>query len=117
MKTLLLAALTVALAGAAVHADPDAPREQRVAQRAMRRMARFDINRDGRLEPEERIAMRSYAYARLVRRFDLNHDGRLGPGEVPPVLEQRLRRFDVNGDGWIEPGEMILPRRGPRRAR
>ena len=99
----VLAAAAAAASAAPAHADP------RATQRA-----RFDINRDGRLEAPERIAMRAYVYARLVQRYDLDHDGRLGPGEVPPRIAARLARFDRNGDGWIEPAELLVPRRSTR---
>ena len=105
----IIAAVLVAALGFAGTAAAD-PTHRRAAARA-----RFDINHDGRLDMPERIAMRAYMYARLVRRFDLDRDGRLGPGEVPPRIAERLRRFDRNGDGWIEPGEIIVPRSGPRR--
>ena len=104
----IIAAVLVAALGLAGTAAAD-PMHRRAAARA-----RFDINRDGRLDVPERIARRAYMYARLVRRFDLDHDGRLGPGEVPPRVAQRLRRFDRNGDGWIEPGELIVPGRRSR---
>lgn len=107
MKTLaaLLVIASLAAAAAPATADPlvRGPRP-RVALRA-----RFDINRDGRLDRAERAAMRTYIYAKLIRRFDRDRDGQLGPGEVPPRLAERLRRFDRNGDGWIEPGELIVP--------
>jgi EF hand len=106
----LLVSITLA---ATAHADPDGGGRTREARHA-RLERRFDIDRDGRLDPAERVALRSYTYARLVRRYDLDHDGRLGPGEVPPAIAARLQRLDRNHDGWIEPGEVILPRRQPR---
>ena len=105
---LIAAVLAAAIfaGGATSSADPD-PRPHRGA--AMR--ARFDINRNGRLDPAERIAMRAYIYVRLLHRFDADHDGRLSADEVPPRIAMRLRRFDRNGDGWVDPAELIVPMR------
>jgi EF hand len=107
MKPFAAVLVIISLTAAAAPAMADPPVRGPRPRVALR--ARFDINRDGRLDRAERAAMRTYIYAKLIRRFDRNRDGRVGPGEVPPRLAERLRRFDRNGDGWIDPGEFIAP--------
>ncbi|MBK7535399.1 MAG: EF-hand domain-containing protein [Myxococcales bacterium] len=51
-------------------------------------------------------ARRQERFAKLLARFDVNRDGRLGPGETPPKVAQRLGRFDRNGDGWVDAAEL-----------
>jgi len=67
-------------------------------------LERFDTNRDGRLDEEERAAMRKALAegqaafrARLMERFDLNHDGKLDPAErvaARQVFDDFLNSFD-----------------------
>jgi hypothetical protein len=100
---------------------PQAGPRRRGGQRDLRRVLieRFDANRDGRLEPQERqramralrklqrrMAMRSHKLQRLIQRFDKNGDGNVGPGELPPRAQNKLRRLDRNGDGWIDRQDM-----------
>jgi Ca2+-binding EF-hand superfamily protein len=92
-------------------------------------LERFDRNRDGRLDPEERRhairalrrlarrmeiqdrrgarlddprAGREARMRELVRRYDRNGDGVVSPDEMPPGLARRLQRLDRNGDGWLD---------------
>lgn len=89
-------------------------------------MARFDHDRDGRLDRRERRqairALRQLVHhmeradrrarigrAReraLLRRFDRNGDGRVGPDEMPPGLANRLRHLDRDHDGWLDDDEL-----------
>jgi len=114
-----LASLVVlAMLGTTAYADP-APRGQ--FRQLM--LERFDRNRDGRLEPNERRhaarALRRMAHklmredmrrerrhARFIHRFDANGDGNIGPGELPPELTDELRPLDRDGDGWLRGDEL-----------
>ena len=116
MKTSLVIALVLGIAGGVAHADAPPRRAPGPLRQAL--MARFDKNHDGRLEPRERRqaarALRKMANRldrrtqreALIERYDRNGDGRVGPREVPPAVRDRLRRMDRNGNGWVEPNEM-----------
>ena len=107
-------------------AGPVAPRAERPrGQLRQLLLERFDRNRDGRLDPEERRhairALRRLArrmeiqdrrgerggrrearMRKLVQRYDRNGDGVVSPDEVPPGLARRLQRLDRNRDGWVD---------------
>jgi hypothetical protein len=76
------------------------PRERRRAIRALRQVAR-QLARQQRLE--RRGAMRRHA---LVQRYDLNGDGVVGPGEMPPGVANRMRWRDRDRDGWLDDAEL-----------
>jgi hypothetical protein len=63
------------------------PQERRRAIRALRRLAR-------RLEAHERLDHRAARTQNLVRRFDTNHDGVVTPDEMPPGVARKLRRLE-----------------------
>jgi hypothetical protein len=89
-------------------------------------MARFDRDRDGRLDPRERrravralrrlarqLARENRAVLRgqlrrhkLVDRYDRNGDGVVGPDEMPPGVAERLRWRDRDRDGWLDDDEL-----------
>ena len=87
-------------------------------------LERFDANRDGQLDDQERGAARAQRRARALQRFDANHDGRLDRGEKRQAkaarmqrraqrFERLVQRFDRDGDGSLGPGE--LPPRAMKR--
>lgn len=139
MKLAALAFLTTLGLGGVAAADPAgpvapaAPPAGPVAPRArpprgslhQLLLERFDRNRDGRLDPEERrhairalrrlarrmemqerradrAARREARMRELVRRYDRNGDGVVSPDEMPPGLARRLQPLDRNGDGWLD---------------
>jgi len=83
--------------------------------------ARFDRDRDGKLDDDERLRMerslRWHQRRRLMMRFDTNRDGRLDPTESAAVelaerqeaqaLRQRweLAEWDADGNGALDPPE------------
>jgi hypothetical protein len=94
--------------------------------------ARFDVDHDGRLSPQERAAARRAVgrriammngrqkmkmFRRIIRKFDTNGDGIVGPKEAPPRLIEKLRKLDRNGDGWVTREDFRGRRRGADRPR
>lgn len=93
-------------------------------ERRARMLERFDANRDGRLDDQERGAMKAakaQRRAQLRERFDANRDGHLDPREKQQAktamrahrmerraarLQRFIERFDRNGDGNLGPGEV-----------
>ena len=114
MKLAVIALALVSLAGplsgiSAAEPGPIDPavRAERRAERHQMMLQRFDVNRDGRLEPRERrIAKRELRHERklrkLIKKYDLNHDGVVDQGEMPPRMARKLRRWDTNHDGWVD---------------
>jgi hypothetical protein len=115
MKLVVIALALVSFAGLAAAdpgpADPYAPnaerRMERRAERHQMMLQRFDVNRDGRLEPRERrIAKRELRHERklrkLIKKYDLDHNGVVDQGEMPPRMARKLRRWDTNQDGWVD---------------
>jgi hypothetical protein len=112
-------------------APPPAMKQQR-PQRPLKHflLAHFDRDRDGRLEPRERMRAakalhklanrlarqdgrkdgrrdgRAARKRQFIRRFDLNGDGNVGPREMPPGLADELRPLDRDGDGWLRGNEL-----------
>lgn len=123
LLTLALVALLVPSIAAAN------PRGDRRAARRAQILEKFDANRDGQLDRDEkrtaktairamRMQKRAARFERLIQRFDRNGDGNLGPGEVPPHATKKLQRLDRDGDGWVRPDEMRMPpQRGHRMRR
>ena len=66
-------------------------------QREARRFARYDKDKDGRVEREEYLANRKKAFARL----DADGDGRLGFDEYAAATVKKFGRADRDGDGGL----------------
>jgi EF hand len=126
MKLAALALVTTLGLGGAAYAEPAPPRGE-VRQFLLER---FDRDRDGKLQPQERrravrvlrrladrLAMQDRAMRQHVRKRRMDHrldaagegtrqPGQASPSTPPPGMMRKLRRFDRNGDGMIGPGEM-----------
>lgn len=98
------------------------------AQKSQRMLEKFDANRNGVLDPDEREAMREakkqrrgkhrMGYKMKMKRFDKDGDGKLSPAEkqaMKAAMEQRradmIARFDSNRDGQLDPAERQAARR------
>jgi len=91
-------------------------------------MQKYDSNGDGKLEPNERAAMRADFMAKrearhekMLAKWDTNHDGKLEPNERQAMLEARaeksFKRLDANGDGVLsfeefQQAKLFHPHRG-----
>lgn len=75
-----------------------------------RLIAAFDANGNGKLDRDERKAVRQARRARLLQRFDANDDGKLDRSERRGARKARLDawfvRVDANGDGAITRDEL-----------
>lgn len=109
MKTLLLAAVTLAVATPALAqapggaTPPKAPitRAQALAE-ADRRFDAMDTNRDGKISADERLAFREARQARHGR----DHKGReLTREQFRERAAKRFDRVDTNRDGTIDANE------------
>jgi Ca2+-binding EF-hand superfamily protein len=82
-------------------------------RRQERVLQKFDTNRDGRLEPAERQAMRAGRRQEMLARFDANRDGRLEPNELAAARTERaekiMARLDTDRDGDITRAEVKGP--------
>nr|WP_310523756.1 histidine kinase [Polymorphobacter sp.] len=72
-------------------------------QREARRFARYDKDKDGRVEREEYLATRKKAFARL----DSDGDGRLGFDEYAAATVKKFGRADRDGDGGLAAEEFV----------
>ncbi|MFN0249528.1 MAG: EF-hand domain-containing protein [Kofleriaceae bacterium] len=126
----LAAALLVPSLAAANPIGPGGPRSGAAdardhrGDRRARVLERFDANRDGQLDDQERgalMAAKQQRRAKMKQRFDANGDGQLDRREKRQAktairtermqrraqrLERMIQRFDRNGDGNLGPGEV-----------
>jgi Ca2+-binding EF-hand superfamily protein len=80
---LVLATSALLIGGAAGFAganDVNKPEQDRVERHA-KLLEKFDANKDGKLEPAERVVMRDELAAKAFARLDKNGDGRLSLDE------------------------------------
>jgi hypothetical protein len=77
-----------------------------------RMLAKYDTNNDGKLEPNERAAMRADMKAKrearrdkMLAKWDANGDGKLEPNELAAMRQARaektFKRLDANNDGVL----------------
>lgn len=93
-------------------------------ERRAKMLERFDANRDGHLDDQERGAMmaaKAQRRAQMKQRFDANRDGQLDRREKQQArtamrgermqrraerFQRMIERFDRDGDGNLGPGEV-----------
>ena len=75
-------------------------------------LEKFDTNHDGKLDENEKAAMkeqmrqmREKRREAMLARFDANKDGKLDDGERKAMIDtlttERFKKLDTNGDGVI----------------
>lgn len=93
---------------------------QEMQDRAAKRFARFDHNKDGAIDEADRDTMRKdmldYRVARLMHRYG-GKDGKVTLEKYTAHRNKRFARRDLNGNGIIERDEMRGGRRGGWRHR
>ncbi|HEV8255205.1 MAG TPA: EF-hand domain-containing protein [Vicinamibacteria bacterium] len=114
--------LGLAVAAGAVAASADEGDHAGARHRGMDRarlMEKYDTNKDGKLDDQERAALRQDMEARraqhrqwLLEKYDANHDGKLDEQERAAMRADRkahreefLKRFDTDGDGKLSQSE------------
>jgi len=72
-------------------------------------LAKFDADKDGKLNAEERKAAMEARKAEMMKRFDKDGDGKLSEEERKAAMEARkaemMKRFDKDGDGTLSDDE------------
>jgi hypothetical protein len=94
MKKLLLIALTASLAGFVAQAadedkKPERPRPEGQRPDRAAQIKKYDKNNDGKLDDDERAAMRKDREAEMLKRFDKNNDGKLDDEERAAMRKGR----------------------------
>lgn len=109
----LAALLSLAVAGAALAQDADDHGPSRPMMREM--LAKFDTNKDGKLDADERTAVRAEHFKRL----DGNGDGKVTKAEFPAAVQAaqekeradrlaaRFDAMDTNKDGTVTSAEFL----------
>lgn len=121
MKTTMIA-VTVALATAGfAFGEPPKGKGERGGNRPApaEMLEKFDTNKDGKLDKDERKAAFEARKAEMIKKFDKDGDGKLNEDERKAAGQARkaemLKRFDKDGDGKLSEDERkALPKRGPR---
>ena len=91
-------------------------------------LEKYDVNKNGVLDPEEKEAARAdwqagrkEREARMLERFDANHDGKIDDSERAAMKAQReerraemLKKYDTDGDGKLSDTEREALRKETR---
>ncbi len=105
-----LASMSLAFAGIAAADSTANPGSAEHQARRAEILAKYDTNKDGKLEPAERAAMRADMKAKMLAKYDTNGDGKLEPAERAVVradfAAKRFAKMDTNGDGVVTLAEM-----------
>lgn len=89
-------------------------------------LEKFDADKDGKLNAEERKAAGEARKAEMLKKFDKDGDGKLNEAERKAAGEARraefMKKFDKDGDGKLSDDEKAamrkaMPPRGERRGK
>ncbi len=79
-------------------------------KRHAKKIAKFDTNNDGKLDRDERHAMRAARKAKRIANHDKDGDGRLNKKERQAArqarIDTRFAKLDKDGNGEIEKSEL-----------
>lgn len=93
MKKTLLFALTISVTGLVA---PAAEGERKPEARRSSILEKYDKNKDGKLDQEERDALRKDREAERVKRYDKNGDGKLDEQEEQAARNEVRKRRGEN---------------------
>ena len=110
LKLIVASAALVGLTATAFANHPMPPRKAAM-------LAKFDANKNGTLDPDEKLqrrearkALRAKKRTAMLARFDANKDGSLDKQERTVMRDQRIEsrfaKLDANADGVVTLAEM-----------
>lgn len=113
MKTTILLATVASLGLTAAHAEPKGPGRPVPPEV----LERFDLDKDGKLSPEERKAAMAERRQKMLEKFDTDGDGQLSETEreaARAAFEARrqelLAKYDADQDGKLSREEIAAAR-------
>jgi Ca2+-binding EF-hand superfamily protein len=91
-------------------------------------LAKYDVNHNGVLDPEEKEAAkkdwearRAEHQAKMLEKYDTNHNGKIDPEEQAAIKADHearraeiLKKYDTDGDGKLSPSEREALRKDMR---
>ena len=102
MKKAVLIAVAISVTGLVTHA---ADNEKKPARRE-NILEKYDKNKNGKLDPDEREALRKDREAERIKRFDKNGDGKLDAQEEAAArAEMRKHRISENAPAKEAPAK------------
>jgi Ca2+-binding EF-hand superfamily protein len=110
-KTLILSALTTLAFVSPIFAEGKEDRKGKGIPEEKRAelLEKFDTDKDGKLDEEERKAARAAFKEEFMKKFDTNGDGEISDEEREEAKKKRkemiLERFDEDGDGELSEEE------------
>ena len=94
-KLIALIALVAGLAVASGTPEKEEGRKDRGKPGIKQWIEKFDANKDGKLDVEERKLLAAWRKAEIVKKFDKNGDGKLCEKERKAVAEAMKKRRDA----------------------
>ena len=92
IKLFALIAIVAGLAVASGTPEKEEGRKDRGKPGIKQWLEKFDANKDGKLDAEERKLLVAYRKAEFIKRFDKDGDGKIGPEEKKAAAEAMKKR-------------------------